>query len=32
MNNFNQNALDIAIRKDKKDVAMAIANHDRCVI
>ncbi|XP_031567523.1 transient receptor potential cation channel subfamily A member 1-like isoform X2 [Actinia tenebrosa] len=29
MNNFNQNALDIAIRMEKKDVAMTIADHDR---
>lgn len=29
LNNFNQNALDIAIKKEKKDVAMTIANHDR---
>ncbi|XP_048588350.1 transient receptor potential cation channel subfamily A member 1 isoform X2 [Nematostella vectensis] len=29
MNNFNQNALDIAIKKEKTEVAMAMAENDR---
>lgn len=29
MNAYNQNVLDIALKEDKKNVAMAIAEHDR---
>ena len=29
MNAYNQNLLDIALKEDKKNVAIAIAEHDR---
>ena len=29
MNSYNQNVLDIALNEEKKDVAIAIAEHDR---
>lgn len=32
MNNCNQNLLDIAMKEEKKDVAMAIAEHARYIL
>lgn len=29
MNSYNQNILDIALAQEKRNVAMAIADHDR---